>query len=168
MTELEKQKRIKVNKRIFKVFGIVGCIFIFFVLISFLGSKDKNGDVKEKIKYDIKYTTPYITNDTSAHAVYYYLKDNLTDSSGFEVVSTSAVFELSNGLFLQHVTFKAKNKFGVLIEKNVSFIIEGTGFDSVVIIADVRENIDKLLSDQNIILGKGYRKTETIKVEKKI
>ncbi|MGL6023151.1 MAG: hypothetical protein ACRC0F_00900 [Cetobacterium sp.] len=172
MTELEKQKRIETNKKIFKIFGkIIGGFFIFLIFISFLGSKDKNvkqkAIVKEKIKYDTVYITPYITSDTSVHAVYYYLKDNLTDSSGFEIISTSAVFKLSNDMFLQHVTFKAKNNFGVLIKKNVSFIIEGTGFDSVVVIADTRENVEKFLINKNITSGKGYRETETIKVEKK-
>ncbi|MGL5355099.1 MAG: hypothetical protein ACRDAQ_00925 [Cetobacterium sp.] len=176
MTELEKQKRIETNKKLFKIMGkmgkVVGGVFVFCVLVSFLGSRDESNNpkekvtVKEKVKYDIKDITPFIRSDMSAHAVYYYLKDNLTDSSGFEIISTSAVFELSNSMFLQHVTFKAKNNFGVLIKKDVSFIMEGTGFDSVVVIADTRDNVEKFLSDKNIVLGKGYRKTESIKIEK--
>lgn len=161
MTEIEKKEsNIKTQKKYIKIIGV---IFILIVIIKIFGDKEQKKP-KEKIEYKQNYTTPYIKEDTSAHAVYYYLKDNLTDPTDFKIISTSAVFKLSNGMFLQHITFKAKNKFGVLIENNLSFLMEGTGFNAVVLVADEREKIEKALNEKNIVIEKGYRKTQSEKI----
>lgn len=164
MTELEKKERnIRFNKIMLK---IIGCIFILIILLNLFGSKDSKTS-KEKEKNEVVYTTPYIRVDKSAHAVYYYLEDNLTDSTGLEIISTSAVLELNNGMFLQHVTFKSKNKFGVLVQTEMSFLMEGTGFDTVVLAASPREEMEKALSDKNITMVRGYRETESKQIEVK-
>ena len=165
MTDLEKKERnVKINKKFFKVIGVILIFFIFFLFFVFKGEKEIKSS-RKTVEYEEVYTIPYITTNLTAHAIYSHLKNNLPDSIDFEIISTSALFKLSNGMFYQNVTFNLENNVGVLTPTNLTFLMKGTGFETVILSADTSENTDKMLDVKGIKKGKGYRKNQIKKVE---
>ncbi|MGL4688035.1 MAG: hypothetical protein ACRCVS_05035 [Fusobacteriaceae bacterium] len=175
MTNEQKEKNIKTNKKIFKVLFkiILVLVVLFIVLAKCSGTNEKTDEnkavkvVEKKKEYKTEYTTPYIEfgDKNIASAILYYLENKLEDKTGFEIVSTSALLELDNGTFLQHITFKSKNSYGVFVNTEKSFVIRGVGFETEIIMVGNRDEVDKAIESKKIKIGKGHRETGETKVE---
>lgn len=155
-----KKSNRETNKKLFKIFPFLLIAALIIGAVSGKYSSDKKKSAKKeaakqeliKIAKQKKIDTiPQISAwDGVAVSVKKYM-----NNQNVEYLDAGFITKLSNGLWLQRVKIKGKNKIGGEIIQNMGFIINGTGKNSTVEIMEEFSRVMEEIGKQNIkIVGR--------------
>ena len=156
-----KKSTREINKKILKIFPV---LLISVLIISAIfgeyssnkkeiakkeAAKQKTINIAKERKIN---SIPQISAwDGVAVSIKKYLKNQ-----DIEYLDAGFITKLSNGLWLQRVRIKGKNKFGGEVIQNIGFIINGTGKNSTVEIMEEFSKVMEEIGKQNIKIVNRY------------